>query len=127
MKVLALDHVQLAMPAGEETRARGFYSGVLGLPEQPKPPDLAALGGAWFQCGSLKVHLGVDKNFIPARKAHPAFVVDDLDGVAVRLRDHGYPVVFDGLISGLKRLFTEDPFRNRIELIQESGSAAGPS
>ena len=122
MSVLALDHVQLAMPAGEETRARGFYSGVLGLPEKPKPPNLAAYGGAWFQVGSLKVHLGVDKHFIAARKAHPAFTVDDLDDVAVRLRTHCHPVILDDALPGCRRLFTEDPFGNRIELIQDSSS-----
>jgi catechol 2,3-dioxygenase-like lactoylglutathione lyase family enzyme len=127
MGVLALDHVQLAMPTGEETRARSFYSGILGLPEKQKPPNLAAYGGAWFQRGSLNVHLSVDKNFIAARKAHPAFTVDDLDDVAVRLRDHGYPVILDDAIPGSRRLFTEDPFGNRIELIQDPSSTARPS
>ena len=108
-------------------RSRAFYSGVLGLPEQQKPPNLAVYGGAWFQRGSLKVHLGVDKNFTPARKAHPAFIVDDLDGVAAQLRDHGCPVTFDGAMPDSKRLFTEDPFGNRIELIQDATSAARPS
>ena len=127
MGVLALDHIQLAMPSGEETHARGFYSGVLGLPEKQKPPNLTVYGGAWFQQGSLKVHLGVDTNFTPARKAHPAFIVDDLDGVAALLRDHGCPVTFDDAMPGSRRLFTEDPFGNRIELIQDATSAARPS
>jgi catechol 2,3-dioxygenase-like lactoylglutathione lyase family enzyme len=126
MSVLALDHVQLAMPAGEETRARGFYSGVLGLPEKQKPANLAAFGGVWFQRGTLKVHLGVDKNFIAARKAHPAFTVNDLDDVAARLHDHGYSVILDNAIAGVRRLFTADPFGNRIELIQDPGPIARP-
>ena len=124
MSVLALDHVQLAMPAGEETRARGFYSGVLGLPEKKKPPNLTVFGGVWFQSGTLKVHLGVDKDFIAARKAHPAFTVDDLDDIAVRLRDHGYLVILDSAITGIRRLFTADPFGNRIELIPDSSFTA---
>lgn len=127
MGVLALDHVQLAMPAGGEMRARGFYSGILDLPEKQKPPNLAAYAGAWFQRGSLKVHLSVDKNFIAARKAHPAFIVDDLDDVAVRLRDHGYPVILDDAIPESRCLFAQDPFGNRIELIQDLGPTAWPS
>jgi catechol 2,3-dioxygenase-like lactoylglutathione lyase family enzyme len=122
MYVVALDHIQLAMPAGEETRARDFYSGVLGLSEKLKPPNFAVHGGAWFQRGSLKVHLGVEKNFTPARKAHPAFTVDDLDGISALLHDRGYPVIFDEAIPATKRLFTEDPFGNRIELIQDVNS-----
>ena len=74
-----LDHVQLAMPAGEEDRAEAFYAGLLGLARQPKPQPLAARGGCWFSNGSVTIHLGVEDGFRPARKAHPAIVVDDLD------------------------------------------------
>lgn len=89
MPVLYLDHVQLAMPAGREDEARGFYADLLGIPEHPKPPHLTARGGCWFENGPLKVHLGVDPAFVPARKAHPAFVVDDLDALVEKLARAG--------------------------------------
>ncbi len=73
MRIVAIDHVQLAMPAGEEDKARAFYNGLLGLAEVAKPAELAKRGGAWFEVGSMKVHLGVESEFVPARKAHPAF------------------------------------------------------
>ena len=80
MRVRRLDHVLLAMPAGRESDARRFYQGILGIPEASKPEALAARGGCWFEDGELKIHLGVEKDFVPARKAHPAFIVDDLAG-----------------------------------------------
>ena len=86
MRILRIDHVQLAMPPGQEDRARRFYSELLGLPEVPKPPALAALGGAWFEDGELRVHLGVASDFQPARKAHPALIVDDLRALVERRR-----------------------------------------
>jgi hypothetical protein len=78
MKIVAIDHVQLAMPVGMEEAARDFYQGLLGIPEVPKPPELAKRGGVWFQSGALKIHLGVEADFRPARKAHPAMLVEDL-------------------------------------------------
>jgi catechol 2,3-dioxygenase-like lactoylglutathione lyase family enzyme len=116
--VLRIEHVQLAMPAGEEDAARAFYVHVLGLEEVAKPPVLAGRGGAWFTGGAAHIHLGVDPDFRPARKAHPALVVDDLDGLAERLRKEGHPVRPDEPFGGLRRLHTEDPFGNRIELMQ---------
>jgi len=118
MKILAIDHVQLAMPAGEERRARDFYGRLLGIPELPKPATLQARGGAWFGENGLQIHLGVDKDFSPARKAHPAFLVEDLATIAARLRAENYPVIDDELLPGYDRLFTADPFGNRIELLQ---------
>jgi catechol 2,3-dioxygenase-like lactoylglutathione lyase family enzyme len=118
MKILAIDHVQLAMPAGEERRARDFYGRLLGIPELPKPATLQARGGAWFGADGLQIHLGVDKDFAPARKAHPAFLVEDLAAIADRLRAESYPVIDDELLPGYDRLFTADPFGNRIELLQ---------
>lgn len=82
MRVHAIDHVQLAMPAGEEEKARAFYTGVLGIGEKPKPPHLAKRGGVWFEDRSLKIHLGVEKDFRPAKKAHPALLVEDVAGLA---------------------------------------------
>jgi catechol 2,3-dioxygenase-like lactoylglutathione lyase family enzyme len=123
-KALALDHFQLAMPRGEEPAARAFYGRVLGLAEIPKPELSAARGGLWFQCGPQQLHLGVDDDFRPAKKAHPAFVVDDLEALAKELQAEGYPVVLDCVqIEGGRRIFTEDPFGNRVELTQPSGKS----
>lgn len=113
----AVDHVQLAMPAGEEPAARAFYGGVLGLTEVPKPPSLAGRGGAWFEDGPLKVHLGVDPDFRPARKAHVAFRVDDVGAVVEACRRAGVPVVDDDLLPGHDRAYVFDPFGNRIEVL----------
>jgi catechol 2,3-dioxygenase-like lactoylglutathione lyase family enzyme len=113
-----LDHVQLAMPAGREDDARAFYQGLLGIPEVAKPPHLAARGGCWFEDGDLKVHLGVEADFAPARKAHPAFIVDDLEALVKRLRAAGHRVVADRPLAGYDRTYAEDPFGNRIELMQ---------
>jgi catechol 2,3-dioxygenase-like lactoylglutathione lyase family enzyme len=112
-----LDHVQLAMPAGREADAVAFYEGVLGLLELPKPPVLAARGGCWFEHGSVTVHLGVDPDFRPAQKAHPAFVVDDLDALAVTLDAAGVELRPDDALEGVRRGYVDDPFGNRIELI----------
>ena len=113
-----LDHVQLAMPAGREDEARAFYQGMLGIPEIAKPAHLAARGGCWFEDGDLKVHLGVDKDFVPARKAHPAFIVDGLRDLVKRLREAGYSVVADQPLEGFDRIYADDPFGNRIELME---------
>lgn len=121
MQIRRLDHVQLAMPAGREDDARAFYQGVLGIPEVAKPTHLASRGGCWFERGDLKVHLGVDIDFAPARKAHPAFIVDDLEGLVQNLRDAGYRVVADQPLEGYDRMYADDPFGNRIELMQPTG------
>ncbi len=113
-----IDHVLLAMPAGRENDARAFYQGMLGIPEVVKPPQLAARGGCWFEAGELKVHLGVERDFAPARKAHPAFIVDDLAGLISNLKQAGYRLVEDASLEGYDRIFVDDPFGNRIELMQ---------
>jgi len=118
MSIRHLDHVQLAMPAGGEDQARGFYRDLLGIPEKTKPPHLAARGGCWFEDGALKVHLGVDRAFVAARKAHPAFIVERLDTLADRLRKAGYDVAADEPLDGYERLYVDDPFGNRIELLE---------
>ena len=120
MPVQRLDHVQLAMPAGGEDRARKFYQGVLGIPEVPKPADLAARGGCWFERDQLKVHLGVESQFRAARKAHPAFIVSDLPALVTQIRAAGYPVKEDRELSGYFRVFVDDPFGNRVELMEPS-------
>lgn len=118
VQIVGIHHVQLAMPPGEEELARRFYRGVLGLREIPKPPTLAGRGGCWFAGPNTEIHLGVEEGFVPARKAHPALAVSDLDAVAGRLQQSGASVQPDDLMSGVRRLYTSDPFGNRIELIE---------
>jgi catechol 2,3-dioxygenase-like lactoylglutathione lyase family enzyme len=118
MRVRRLDHILLAMPAGREADARKFYQGILGIPEAVKPSELAARGGCWFEDGELKVHLGVEKNFAPARKAHPAFLVDDLAALTAALTNAGYAIAHDKPLEGYDRIFVDDPFGNRIELME---------
>ncbi len=117
MRILGIEHVQLAMPSGEEERARAFYSGLLGIEEMPKPPHLASRGGAWFEHDGLKIHLGVDPDFRPARKAHPALLVEGLAELVARLRASGHAVVEEPM-EGFLRVYVNDPFGNRIELME---------
>jgi len=116
----AIDHVQLAMPQGGEERARAFYGGLLGMTEIPKPAELAKRGGCWFECGAVQIHLGVEADFRPARKAHPALQCVDYDGLTAGLRTAGVEVNEDHSIPGVRRCHIFDPFGNRIELIRES-------
>jgi len=118
MPVTALDHVQLAMPPGGEADARVFYEGVLGIPEVPKPPNLAKRGGCWFERGSLKVHLGVEADFRASRKAHPAFLVENLEAMKSMIASAGYSVKNDEPLAGYNRIYVDDPFGNRIELME---------
>jgi catechol 2,3-dioxygenase-like lactoylglutathione lyase family enzyme len=118
MRLEVIDHVQLAMPRGEEEAARRFYGALLGLPEQPKPPELAKRGGCWFESDAVKVHLGVEEPFRPARKAHIAFKVDDVASLATRARDGGFEVVQDRDLPGHERVFIFDPFGNRLEFLR---------
>jgi catechol 2,3-dioxygenase-like lactoylglutathione lyase family enzyme len=118
MAVIAIDHVQLAMPPGGEDKARAFYAGVLGLDEIPKPEGVLKLGGAWFTNRKVELHVGAEENFRPARKAHPALVVDDLDAVLDAARRFGSEVVDALQLPGRRRGFVHDPFGNRIELIE---------
>ena len=107
------------MPQGQEDNARAFYAELLGMSEVPKPPVLAARGGCWFATGAAVLHLGVEEPFTPARKAHPALLVDDLDGLAATLTAAGYSCVHaDGEIPGVRRFHTQDPFGNRVEFQQ---------
>jgi hypothetical protein len=117
MRVTRLDHVQLAMPPGGEAQARAFYEGLLEIPEVPKPPELAARGGCWFERGDLKLHLGVEADFRPARKAHPGLIVSELTVLCERLEAGGHRVRRDDSVSDVLRVFVDDPFGNRIELI----------
>ncbi|MHB1511563.1 MAG: VOC family protein [Acidimicrobiales bacterium] len=116
--VRKIDHVQLAMPAGGEGAARGFYAGLLGITEQQKPEPLAKRGGCWFENGDLKIHLGVEAEFRPARKAHPALLVDDLLALVAQLRAADVPVRDDEPLEGYRRVYVDDPFGNRLELME---------
>jgi len=119
MPVLGVDHVQLAMPAGQEEQARRFYRDVLGVPEKLKPPEMAKRGGCWFESRLVKIHLGVDQAFRPATKAHPGLLVDDLQAIAARCREMGYEFTQDRAMQGYDRIFVSDPFGNRVELLQK--------
>ncbi len=113
-----LHHVQLALPPGGEDACRAFYVGVLGLTEVAKPPVLAARGGLWVRADELELHLGVEEDFRPQRKAHPGILVTDLDALAERLKRHGSPVAWDDAFPGMRRFYTEDPSGNRLEFLQ---------
>ena len=106
------------MPPGGEALARAFYNGVLEIPEVPKPPHLAKRGGCWFEREDLKIHLGVEADFRPARKAHVALLVADLPALQQRLRASGYALKEDEPLEGYHRVYVDDPFGNRIELME---------
>lgn len=117
MAIVALDHLQLAMPIGAEEQAQQFYCGILDMTQVPKPEPMAARGGIWLSASSVNLHLGVEKDFIPAKKAHPAFVVDDFEALIAALELGNYPVKIDNELLGIMRFFTQDCFGNRIEII----------
>ena len=110
------------MPPGGEALARAFYRGVLEIPEIPKSPNLAKRGGCWFERGNLKIHLGVEAEFRPARKAHPALLVVDLQVLVGRLKSAGHDVCEDEPLEGYHRVYVDDPFGNRIELMEPLAS-----
>ena len=124
MGIVRIDHVQLAMPAGREDDAIRFYDGLLGIAHVPKPPHLTARGGCWFERGDLKIHLGVEVDFRPARKAHPALLVEDLGELAERLRNAGVTLRDDEPLDGHDRVYVDDPFGNRIELLEPKPTIA---
>jgi catechol 2,3-dioxygenase-like lactoylglutathione lyase family enzyme len=117
MTFIAIDHVQLAMPAGKEEDARRFYGDLLGMTEVPKPPELAKRGGCWFESGGVQIHLGVENDFRPAKKAHPALRCSEYDGLLQRLRAANVEVHKAEDIAGIRRCHVYDCFQNRIELI----------
>jgi hypothetical protein len=116
--IAAYDHVQVAMPAGREVDARVFYGELLEMLEMPRPQALAARGGCWFESGAVVLHLGVEDPFSPARKAHPAFRVEDLDGTRRRLEDAGYTCVAADDLPGVQRFHVADVFGNRLEFVR---------
>ena len=113
-----LHHMQIAMPAGAEDHARAFFAGVLGMTEVPKPPILARRGGVWFRSGEVELHLGAEEGFVPDRKGHPGILVDDIDDVGARLTRGGYPAKWDDEFPGFRRIYSHDPFGNRLEFLQ---------
>ena len=115
-----IDHVQLAMPVGGEAEARRFFVGVIGMVEVPKPMPMAARGGCWFRGGDVELHLGAEPDFRPARKAHPALRVRDLDALLARLAAAGVAWRDDDELPGVRRCFVDDCFGNRIELIADA-------
>jgi catechol 2,3-dioxygenase-like lactoylglutathione lyase family enzyme len=120
MKILSIDHVQLAMPVGEEEKARVFFVNVLGFTEIPKPTALGKRGGAWFKSEDVQLHIGIEADFRPARKAHPAFIVDDLDSLIAKAQSSGYETdTSQPPLDGYKRAHVFDPFGNRIELMEK--------
>ena len=119
MPVVGIDHIQLAMPPGRENEAHAFYARLLGIPEKPKPADLAKRAGAWFEDGTVKLHLGVEVDFRPARKAHLALRLSELPSLVARLREARFDVIDDPL-TGYRRVYASDPFGNRLELMEPS-------
>jgi catechol 2,3-dioxygenase-like lactoylglutathione lyase family enzyme len=118
MVVRGIDHVQLAMPAGGEARATEFYERLLGIPRVTKPANLATRGGCWFESPSTRIHLGVEEDFRPARKAHPALLVEGLDELVETLARSGATLRSGEPLEGYERVYVDDPFGNRIELLE---------
>ncbi len=116
--IVGFNHMQVTAPRAEEARARAFYGEVLGLPEIPKPVVLQSRGGAWYQCGDLQLHLGLEDDFRPQRKGHPAFLVTNLAAMRARLEAAGAPIGQDVQIPGYERFETRDPFGNRLEFMR---------
>jgi catechol 2,3-dioxygenase-like lactoylglutathione lyase family enzyme len=117
MELRTIDHVQVAGPPGCEPAARAFYGEILGLREIRKPPELAARGGVWFAIGRQELHIGIEQDFRPALKAHPAFSCEDADTLAASLEAVGAPVSWNGSVAGIRRFYTADPFGNRLEIV----------
>ncbi|MFE1366683.1 VOC family protein [Streptomyces anulatus] len=114
----AVDHVQLAAPPGTEDALRAFYADALGMTEVPKPPVLATRGGCWFASGPVRLHLGVEEDFHPAKKAHPGLRVTGIEAYAARLETHGVRVEWDGALPGHHRFYAHDPVGNRLEFLE---------
>jgi catechol 2,3-dioxygenase-like lactoylglutathione lyase family enzyme len=119
---MIFDHIQLAIPTNEEVKARAFYGDLLGLREIEKPDALKARGGCWFQVGDLQLHLGVEADFRPAKKAHPAFRIKDYENLQQRLEQAGFTTTPDDMLKDVERFYTHDPFGNRLEFIRQADS-----
>lgn len=120
-RFVGIDHVQLAAPRGCEEEARAFYAGLLGMDEIPKPESLRGRGGVWFQCGRHQVHIGVQDDFVAARKAHPAFGMERIVDLRAHLQAHAVEIAEDAAIEGVERFHIRDPFGNRLEFVERRG------
>ena len=120
MPIVSLDHVQIVIPVASESRARAFYSGILGFTEIEKPPQMAERKSLWFVAGAVNLHLGIELDFTPAKRAHPAFVVEDLDAILAACERAGIAVKPDTSFNGFRRVHVFDPFGNRLELMERS-------
>jgi catechol 2,3-dioxygenase-like lactoylglutathione lyase family enzyme len=118
MSILSIDHVQVAVPTGSEDRARAFYCGVLGFAEIDKPTQMAERKSIWFVAGTVNLHLGLESDFIPAKRAHPAFVVDRLDAILSACEHAGVVIRPDTSFNSFRRVHVFDPFGNRLELME---------
>ena len=116
--MLKIDHIQLAIPRGGEDEARRFWMGVIGMDEVAKPETLAGRGGCWFERDGTAVHVGVEADFRPQKKGHPAFSVTDLAALAETLKRNNFTVIWDDALVGRDRFYTADPFGNRIEFLE---------
>jgi catechol 2,3-dioxygenase-like lactoylglutathione lyase family enzyme len=122
MSVTDIDHVQIAAPKGCEADARSFFGGLLGLEEIEKPEPLRSRGGCWFRVGSRQLHIGVEEPFHPAGKAHPAFAVSDIDALFAVLEAGGVACAWDEALGGVRRFYADDPWGNRLEFTEPTGS-----
>jgi catechol 2,3-dioxygenase-like lactoylglutathione lyase family enzyme len=120
MPILSIDHVQIAIPVGSEDGARAFYSGILGFTEIPKPAEMAGRKSIWFVAGTVNLHLGLEPDFHPARRAHPALVVSDLDAILAACERAGLATKPDTSFNGFRRVHVFDPFGNRLELMERA-------
>lgn len=117
-RFLGIDHVQIPIPEGGEAQTRQFYGEVLGMQELPKPQEMAGRGGLWMDCGPFQLHFGIEPDFRPSKKGHPALIVADLEFYLARLQQAGCTIDNNIQIPGCKRAFASDPFGNRIEFVQ---------
>jgi len=117
-KFSAIDHVQLAAPKGSEEAARKFFRDILGFEEIEKPKELQKRGGAWFAFGNVQIHIGIEEPFIPAKKAHPAFEIENINELKVHLIENGIDIVEDNNLPGANRFYVNDPFGNRMEVLE---------
>lgn len=114
----AIDHIQLAAPQGSEDTARKFFKDILGFEEIEKPEELKKHGGVWFAFGRYQIHIGIEEPFSPAKKAHPAFEVENIAALKEHLITNSIDVMEDDKLSGAKRFYIFDPFGNRMELLE---------
>ncbi|MBL3644989.1 VOC family protein [Bacillus sp. RHFB] len=114
----SIDHIQLAAPKGSEETARKFFKNILGFDEVEKPEELKKRGGVWFEFANYQIHIGIEEPFYPAKKAHPAFEIENIEELKKHLVTNGIDVIEDDKLPGAKRFYISDPFGNRMELLE---------